>query len=129
MNNTTIKTAAICGFLAVAIGAMGAHGLKPHLTEYQVRIFETGVQFMFYHALAMLGVGVLEAVKGSSSQLRLAGRFFLAGIVGFSGSLFLLACKDLIAFPVGWAGPVTPIGGVLFMGGWLMLFLAVRSGK
>lgn len=122
--NSAIKIAAITGFLAVAIGAMGAHALKPHLSEYQRQIFETGVQFQFYHTLAILGAGVYSAWAPSSVWIQRAVWLFLAGIVCFSGSLYLLACRDLIAFPVGWAGPVTPLGGVLMMAGWALLFRA-----
>lgn len=123
-----IQWAALLGLSAVAIGAFGAHGLKPHLNEYQIQIYETGVQYMFYHALALLATGVLQHIKGDNNSLKWAGRLFIGGIACFSGSLFLLATRDLLAFPVGWAGPVTPIGGVMFMAGWLSLFLAVRKG-
>ncbi len=132
MNNSkywnSLKLAAVIGFTAVAIGAMGAHALKPHLSDYQLNIFEKGVQYHFFHALALLGVGILENVWGRSPQLRLAGFFFTAGVFCFSGSLYLLACRDLLAFPVGWAGPVTPVGGILFMAGWAMVFFSSNAG-
>lgn len=122
-NWPTLQIAAVFGFTAVAIGAMGAHALKPHLTDYQMNIFEKGVHYHFFHTLALFAVGVLENVVGKSAKLRYAGILFAGGILCFSGSLYLLACRDLLAFPVGWAGPVTPIGGVLFMAGWVMVFL------
>lgn len=128
-NNTFLRIAAICGALAVSIGAFGAHGLKPRLTEYQIQIFEKGVQYQFYHTLAILAVGLLMVQWPEKRQLRTAGWLFLAGIIGFSGSLYLLACRDLLSFPVGWAGPVTPMGGVCFIAGWVMLLLTTRSSR
>ena len=127
MENRNIRIAAISGALAVILGAFGAHGLKPHLEAYQLSIYEKGVQYQFYHSLALLVAGVLEAQKGGSKWLNYAGWLFLAGIVCFSGSLYLLACRDLLSFPVAWAGPVTPLGGVGFIAGWLMLWQGMRK--
>lgn len=127
-NNTFLRIAAISGALAVAIGAFGAHGLKPLLNAYQLQIYEKGVQYQFYHTIAILAVGLLILHWPEKRQLRTAGWLFLAGMIGFSGSLYLLACRDLLPFPVGWAGPVTPIGGVCFIAGWVMLLL-VASRK
>ncbi len=124
MENKGIVYAALMGFLAVAIGAMGAHALKPHLTEYQIYIFEKGVQYHFYHTLALLGVGIYQAIKGGSTLLHRANQLFLGGIACFSGSLYLLACRDILPFGVAWAGPVTPLGGVLFMAGWACVGVA-----
>ena len=127
MENRNIRIAAISGALVVILGAFGAHGLKPHLDAYQLSIYEKGVQYQFYHSLALLVAGVLEAQKGGSKWLNYAGWLFLAGIVCFSGSLYLLACRDLLSFPVAWAGPVTPLGGVGFIAGWLMLWQGMRK--
>ncbi|HLP93596.1 MAG TPA: DUF423 domain-containing protein [Saprospiraceae bacterium] len=120
-NINFIRLGAVLGALTVVIGAFGAHGLKPHLSEYQIAIYEKGVQYQFYHCLAILAVGMLLQHMPDSKGLRQAGWLFLAGILCFSGSLYLLACRDIISIPVGWAGPVTPIGGVLFIAGWLRL--------
>ena len=116
-----LQLAAILGATAVGIGAFGAHGLKPHLTPYQLDIFEKGVQYQFYHALALLATALLLQRSPGNRRLRWAGWLFFAGIVAFSGSLFLLACRDLIAIPVAWAGPVTPLGGLCFIAGWIAL--------
>jgi uncharacterized membrane protein YgdD (TMEM256/DUF423 family) len=121
-----IAWAALFGALAVGIGAFGAHGLKPRLTEYQVQIFEKGVQYHFYHALAMLAVGILAA-QSPSRWLERAGWLFLIGIACFSGSLYLLACRDLLPFGVAWAGPVTPLGGLCFLAGWLLVAWHARQ--
>lgn len=117
-----IKIAAIFGFFGVMIGAMGAHALKPHLSEYQMYIFEKGVHYQFYHTLAILGVGLFQLVDEKPNALNRVLWLFVAGIFCFSGSLYLLACRDLIPFSVVWAGPITPIGGLLFMGAWGGLF-------
>ncbi len=122
-----LRIGAIIGALAVAIGAFGAHGLKPHLTDYQITIFEKGVQYQFYHTLAILAVGLLLQHSPENKWLRRAGWLFLAGIIGFSGSLYLLACRDLLPFPVGFAGPVTPLGGLCFLAAWGIL--AASSNK
>jgi len=116
-----LRIGAALGALAVGIGAFGAHGLKPHLTDYQIAIFEKGVQYQFYHALALVLVAILLHQSPTNPWLKRSGWFFVAGIAGFSGSLYLLACRDLIAIPVQWVGPVTPLGGLCFLAGWLCL--------
>ena len=123
-----IRLAALLGAATVALGAFGAHGLRnaqPPLSEYQLRIFEKGVQYQFVHVLALLAVGILLAQQPmDNDRLRWAGWLFVAGIAGFSGSLYLLACRDVLPFSVAWAGPVTPIGGLCFIAGWVLLFLS-----
>ena len=119
--------AAILGALAVAIGAFGAHGLKPRLSDYQQAIFEKGVQYQFYHALACCLAGVLAFQLDSTKYFKPAAWCFGIGICFFSGSLYLLACRDLLPFSVAWAGPVTPLGGLLFVAGWALLALGVKK--
>jgi uncharacterized membrane protein YgdD (TMEM256/DUF423 family) len=126
-SNIFIKIAALLGALAVGIGAFGAHGLKPLLSEYQIAIFEKGVQYQFYHALALFMVGILLQRNPNSLWLRRSGWCFLAGVIGFSGSLYLLACRDLLPFTVNWAGPVTPLGGLFFLAGWILLFFGSKE--
>ena len=122
-----LRLAAIFGASAVMIGAFGAHGLKSAFearqldTRYLIGIYEKGVQYQFYHTLALGLVGLLLFHIPGSKWLMRAGWFFIAGMLLFSGSLYLLACRDLLPFPVGWAGPVTPLGGVCFIGGWVAL--------
>lgn len=126
-SNQFIRIAAILGAAAVGIGAFGAHGLKPQLSEYQIGIFEKGVQYQFYHAIALLGTGILLLKNPDSRRLRKSAWLFIAGIIGFSGSLYLLACRDLLPFTVQWAGPVTPIGGLCFLAAWIMLFFGAKE--
>lgn len=128
-NPSFLRIGALLGALAVGIGAFGAHGLKPHLSEYQITIFEKGVQYQFFHVLALLAVGILLQQSPQNLWLKRAGWLFVAGIIGFSGSLYLLACRDLLAFPVGWAGPVTPLGGLCFLAAWVILGVSVSRNK
>lgn len=121
------QLAAVLGALAVGIGAFGAHGLKPLFTTYQLEIFEKGVQYQFVHVLALLAAAIQLQKNPGNASLRLACWLFVAGIVAFSGSLYLLACRDLLSFPVGWAGPVTPLGGLCFMAGWLAMGFHAKS--
>lgn len=125
LNISFLRLGALLGALTVAIGAFGAHGLKPQLSEYQIAIFEKGVQYQFYHTLAILALGVLQRQLPENAWLRQAGWLFFAGIIGFSGSLYLLACRDLLPFSVAWAGPVTPLGGLFFISAWLRVAFGV----
>ena len=126
-----LRWTALLGAAAVIIGAFGAHGLKSMFEARQLdvrhllAIYEKGVQYHFYHTLALGLVGLLAQQRPAGKWLKYAGILFTAGIVCFSGSLYLLACRDLLPFPVGWAGPVTPLGGLCFIGGWLSLFVAM----
>lgn len=128
MNNRNLQIGCLAGALAVVLGAFGAHGLKPQLDAYQLGIYEKAVQYQFYHALALLAAGLLERQLGASSWTRYAGWAFLGGMLCFSGSLYLLACRNLLPFSVAWAGPVTPLGGLGFIAGWVMLWMAARRG-
>ena len=116
MNNILLVLAAINGFLAVSLGAFAAHGLKSMLGPDFLATFQTGVQYHMYHALAMLAVGVLVAQFPAQTGLRVAGYLFMAGILIFSGSLYVLALSG-----IRWLGAITPIGGVAFLAGWATL--------
>ena len=118
-----IKLAAVLGALAVGIGAFGAHGLEPVLETYnRVDTFETAVKYHFYHTLAILLVGILLAFGQSHKLLKASVWCFLIGILIFSGSLYILSVTNIT-----WLGAVTPIGGVAFIAGWILL--AVGVGK
>ena len=127
MSKKFLSIAATTGALAVILGAFGAHSLKPHLSEYQIAIYEKGIQYQFYHTMALLAVGLLLARNEANAWLARAGWCFLGGIICFSGSLFLLACRDLLPFSVDWAGPVTPLGGLGLIAGWGCLWWGVRK--
>jgi uncharacterized membrane protein YgdD (TMEM256/DUF423 family) len=99
-------------FLAVALGAFGAHSLKAILTPDMLTVFETGVRYQMYHALALLAVG-WAANQYPQGSLHIAGWLFVAGILLFSGSLYVLALSG-----VRWLGAITPLGGVCLLAGW-----------
>ena len=108
--------AAANGFLAVSLGAFAAHGLRARLGPDLLATFQTGVQYHMYHALALLGVGVLALHYPNAASLRTSGYLFLAGILLFSGSLYVLAISG-----VRWLGAITPLGGLAFLAGWALL--------
>lgn len=119
-----IIAGAINGFLAVALGAFGAHALKEKLSEKYLAIWETAVQYQMFHALALIAVGILMSSKllGPVSTLNTAGYLILAGIILFSGSLYVLSLTG-----VGVLGAITPIGGVAFLVGWIMIIVAAAK--
>lgn len=116
MNNLFLVLAGINGFIAVSLGAFAAHGLKSMLGPDLLATFQTGVQYHMYHSLALLALGILVLQFPAQTGLRIAGFLFLAGIVIFSGSLYVLALSG-----IRWLGAITPIGGVAFLGGWALL--------
>ena len=121
MNSRTILlTGILLSGLAVVVGAFGAHALKETLAATgRVDTFELAVRYQFYHALAMLATGIL-ADRFNNSLLRIAGWLFLGGIVFFSGSLYILSLSGLT-----FLGAITPVGGLMFIAGWLLLFIGV----
>lgn len=110
---------AVNGFLAVAAGAFGAHALKARLSVDLQAIFETGARYHMYHALALLAVGVLTHLKPTSGAASAAGWAFQVGILLFSGSLYVLALTGIRGL-----GAVTPLGGVAFLVGWVLVAVA-----
>lgn len=108
--------AAISGLLAVVLGAFGAHSLRDQLGADLLAVYQTGVQYHFYHTLGLLAVALLMLQWRESQLLRWSGNLFIAGLVIFSGSLYLLAATG-----ERWLGAVTPVGGVAFIVSWLLL--------
>ncbi|MBO3277966.1 DUF423 domain-containing protein [Pseudomonas schmalbachii] len=117
MLRTFLMLAAFFGFTGVALGAFAAHGLKARLSAEYLTVFQTGVHYQQIHALALIGVALLSAHIGGR-LVEVAGWLFTAGILLFSGSLYLLTVTGTPML-----GMITPIGGVAFLGGWLLLFL------
>ena len=127
MNKFFISAGVILAALSVALGAFGAHGLKELVPAESIQTFQTGVQYQMYHALALVLTGVLYE-KFPSSVTRLAGKFFIAGIILFSGSLYLLVLlKATETVGLSKIGIITPFGGLSFIAGWIILFFAVRK--
>lgn len=120
-----IIAGAVNAAIAVMLGAFGAHALKDKLSERYLAIWETAVQYQMFHALGLLVIGILasSSIWGASLQLNWAGYLILGGIIIFSGSLYALSLSG-----IGVLGAITPIGGVLFIVGWIMLILAALKG-
>jgi uncharacterized membrane protein YgdD (TMEM256/DUF423 family) len=110
---------AIGGFLGVCFGAFGAHALRSRLAPDLLAVYRTGVEYQFYHAFALLVVG-LCALQRPIRAFDVAGACFAAGILLFSGSLYALALSGVRVF-----GAVTPVGGVLFLAGWISLAIGI----
>ena len=124
MTSTFIVLAAINGFLSVALGAFAAHSLAAYFTD-KPRLeanFKTGVQYQFYHTMALLGVA-FAAKQFTSSLIPLSGWLFLLGIILFSGSLYVLSLTGK-----RWLGAITPLGGLAFLAGWVLLAVGALQG-
>ena len=118
----TLQAGAVFGFLSVALGAFGAHALKPTLiANGSLDTFELAVRYQFFHALALLIIGLIME-KINTRSLNYSASLMVAGILLFSGSLYALAFQagKVVAF-------ATPIGGVCFLAGWILLFLSARA--
>ena len=115
-----IQIAAMSGFLAVALGAFGAHGLKNSLDAAMMEVYQTAVLYHFLHSLALLAVAILMQLNwGNSAALCVAAWSFVFGLLIFSGSLYTLSVTGIKVL-----GAITPIGGVAFIIAWLALFWA-----
>ena len=123
MRNFFLLGIVLC-LLSVVLGAFAAHGLKNVISAQSIAVFQTGVQYQFYHGIALLVLGAAQPhLMPSGTQItyaKRAGMLFVIGTVFFSGSLYLIATTGIKIF-----GPITPIGGVCFIVGWLLMFLAV----
>jgi len=123
MSRRFVFLGAVFALLGVAGGAFGAHSLKAILSPEMLVVFETGIRYQMYHALALLFVGS-AGDRCSSPHVRRAGWLFVAGIALFSGSLYALSLSG-----VRWLGAVTPLGGAAFIAGWAFLALGCRSAR
>ena len=124
MHKGFLKTAAIIGLLSVVLGAFAAHALKDMVSDHAIATFETGVRYQFYHAFALLAVGILYKDFPFKTMIWV-GRLFIAGIILFSGSLYTLAFIQALVKPgYQWIGAITPFGGVCFIAAWFLLFIS-----
>jgi uncharacterized membrane protein YgdD (TMEM256/DUF423 family) len=125
MNKSFLIIAALLGALSVMLGAFGAHTLKSKLPVDALEIFETAVRYQFYHVFALLAAGML-AQYFPGTLINWSGRLFIAGIILFSGSLYLLTYfKASGNQQMNWLGAITPVGGLCFIGGWILLAIAI----
>lgn len=116
MGQLFLALAAISGFFAVAFGAFGAHALKQRLSADMLAVYETAVQYHFYHTLTLAAVALLAIYGVQGSLLKASGWLFMIGLILFSGSLYALALSGVKIL-----GAITPLGGLCFLAGWLCL--------
>jgi len=115
MDRVFFALGSLFAFLAVALGAFGAHALRNSFASGMAEVYETGVRYQFFHALALFAV-VFAMTYWKSTSASLAGWLFVAGIILFSGSLYVLSITGIRVF-----GAITPLGGLAFLAGWLVL--------
>ena len=122
MDRAFALAGSLSAFLAVAAGAFGAHALRARLAPDLLAVFETAARYQMYHALALLAVA-WAVTRFAPGPIRVAGWLFIGGTVLFSGSLYLLALTG-----TRWLGAITPLGGLLFLAGWLSLTAGIVKG-
>ncbi|MCL9782784.1 DUF423 domain-containing protein [Vibrio sp. S4M6] len=123
----TLAIAGVYGLLGVALGAFAAHGLKGTLTPMMLDVFKTGVLYQFIHTMAIIACGILLQLNlpaRAQKHFFNAAVCFIIGVLCFSGSLYALALTG-----IHWFGPITPIGGLFFMIGWVLFIVAASNIK
>jgi uncharacterized membrane protein YgdD (TMEM256/DUF423 family) len=129
MHKVFLRLAAFLGAFSVMLGAFAAHGLKKNVNADAVLIFETAVRYQFYHVFALALTAILYK-EYLNKWLKRAGILFVLGIVFFSGSLYILTYAAAVNFQgLKFVGVVTPIGGLLFIGGWLCLGAGIKRDR
>jgi uncharacterized membrane protein YgdD (TMEM256/DUF423 family) len=119
--------ASLLAMLAIVMGAFGAHGLKALISPDSLAVFQTGVTYQMYHALALLALALIPGLD--IKKVKGVFRFFVFGTFFFSGSLYFLALKSVLPFSVSFLAPVTPVGGLLLIIGWALLAYSVAKMK
>ena len=128
MNKQIILIASFFGLTAVILGAFGAHGLEGKISDYHLGTWKTANQYHFYHTFALLFLSTFSRAKNAS--IRVSFIAFTLGMLLFSGSLYLLSVRSLLGLEgFAWLGPVTPLGGLCFMVGWVGLFVAAVRNR
>jgi len=127
LDKNMVVTASFLTAATIAIGAFGAHGLKNIVDASALNIFETGVRYQMYHCLAILVLGLAPSIPEKVKKT--VFWFFILGILLFSGSIYLLALDDVLPFNAGKIGFVTPIGGLMFIIGWIWLSYKILTLK
>jgi len=128
MNRKIILTASFFGAVAVILGAFGAHGLKNVIAADQLAIWSKGVEYQFYHTFALLFLSTFARFR--NKLVDFAYYCFTVGIIFFSGSLYLLATREVLQLSwVNIVGPITPLGGLLLVTGWIFLFFAALKNR
>lgn len=125
MNKRILLLSSVFGALAVTLGAFGAHALKNLLSPTALQNWNTAVNYQFIHTLALLFL----AISPQNRHFKIASWFFGLGILLFSGSLYLLSLREVWPMPIAFLGPITPIGGLLLILGWVYLFISALKQK
>jgi uncharacterized membrane protein YgdD (TMEM256/DUF423 family) len=130
MKNRTLAWASAILLLAVGLGAFGAHGIEQHVDIRAYHNWQTAAQYQFYHGLALLGLATLEG-RLASRVITLVRILFVLGVICFCGSLYLLATREIMGTDVltRFLGPITPLGGLLFMAGWAALLVGALRNR
>ncbi|MBI2729210.1 MAG: DUF423 domain-containing protein [Sphingobacteriales bacterium] len=127
MHKAFLKTAAIIGALSVVLGAFGAHALKEKIPADALTIFETAVRYQFYHVFALLATGILFK-EYPNKWINNAGKLFIAGMILFGGSLYLLTgFRAMHIEGMNWVGAITPLGGLSFILGWICIVIGISK--
>jgi len=127
MNKSIVIIGIVLLVIAIVLGAFGAHALKEHLTLEKLNTFEVGVRYQVYHGLAFLILGMnADRVQFS---LKLPIRLIFAGLLMFSGSIYFLAIQEMLGVSLKFLGPITPLGGLLMITGWLLFMVKIIRSK
>lgn len=127
MQKSLVLFGAVFGLTAVVFGALGAHALENHLDESALKSFETGVRYQLYHALLLLWVGSTSLIRPKFQKI--IGLLLIIGVLFFSFSIYLLSTSAWLGLQVSFLGPVTPIGGLLLILAWLLIFINFTKMK
>ncbi len=127
MDKKIVVAAALLAAITIALGAFGAHGLKELVNERSIDSFNTGVRYQMYHTLALLIIGLSSKISDSTKKWVL--RFMVLGILLFSGSIYILSLKELLSIDTSMIVFITPLGGILFILGWLRLAFGLFVNK
>ncbi len=127
MNKRIILIATLFGLTGVILGAFGAHGLEGKVSAISLDNWKTAVSYQFYHTFAILYLSTFSRAKNSLINFSFIA--FSLGIILFSGSLYLLATREISGLSVSFLGPITPLGGLFFILGWISLFIATIRHK
>lgn len=125
MNKKLISTGAIFGMIAIILGAFGAHALKKILSIEALSSFETGVKYQMYHALFLILIATVKELSEKAKNT--IYNLVVLGVVFFSGSIYLLTTKSITAIDFKPIGMITPIGGLLLIGAWGVLFYTIAK--
>lgn len=127
MNKSIVIIGIVMLVIAIVLGAFGAHALKEHLTLEKLNTFEVGVRYQVYHGLAFLILG-FSADKFQFS-LKLPTRLIFVGVLMFSGSIYFLAIQEMLGVSLKFLGPITPLGGLLIITGWILFLIKIMRSK